>query len=56
MSNNDPVLTAVGYMPMILNPAHELDTLNTVLQRCLAIGDHLNHEYIVLTVDQALYC
>ena len=41
---------------MILNPAHELGTLNTVLQRCISIADHLGHDYIVLTVDQALYC
>jgi hypothetical protein len=38
---------------MILNPAHELGTLNTVLQRCISIADHLGHDYIVLTVDQA---
>lgn len=56
LSSNDQVLTAVGYLPMILNPAHELGTLNTVLQRCLSIADHLNHQHIVLTVDQALYC
>ena len=48
--------SAMGYMPLILNPAHELSTLYTVLKRCIAVGDATGHKHIVLTVDQALYC
>ena len=48
--------SAVGYMPIILNPAHELATLSTVLSRCIAVGDGLGYKHIVLTVDQQLYC
>ena len=55
MSSVDPEQTAVGYLPIIRAPAHELDTLNTVIKRCLAISSHCGQEYTVLTVDQALY-
>ena len=37
-------------------PAHELDTLNTAVKRCMAISSHFGQEHTVLTVDQALYC
>jgi len=43
-------------LPIILAPAHELDTLNTVVKRCLTISAHFGQEHTVLTVDQALYC
>ena len=55
-SQMDPEQTTLGYMPIILAPAHELDTLNTVVKRCMAISSHLGQEYTVITVDQALYC
>ena len=48
--------TSLGYMPIILAPAHELDTLNTVVRRCLTVSEHLAQEHTVITVDQALYC
>ena len=48
--------TAVGYLPIILAPAHDLDTLNTAVKRCMAISSHFGQEHTVLTVDQALYC
>ena len=48
--------TAVGYLPIILAPAHDLDTLNTAVKRCMAISSHFGQEHMVLTVDQALYC
>ena len=48
--------TTIGCMPMILNPAHEYDTLNLVIRRCMAISSHYNQEHTVLTVDQQLFC
>ncbi|CAG9823189.1 unnamed protein product [Phaedon cochleariae] len=48
--------SAVGFMPIILNPAHEIETLTTVLQRCIALGNSLGYKYISLTADQQLYC
>ena len=55
-SKVDPPETVVGYMPIIQAPAHELDTLNTVIQRCWHISQDLGQKYVVLTVDEALYC
>ena len=55
-SSEEPEQTAVGYLPIILAPAHELDTLNTVVKRCMAISSHFGQEHTVLTVDQALFC
>ncbi len=43
-------------MPLILAPAHELYTLNTVIQRCKYIAEANGQKYVVLTVDEALYC
>lgn len=48
-------MTSVGYLPIIQEPAHEMDTLNTVVQRCMYISDQLGQHYTVLTADQALY-
>jgi hypothetical protein len=56
VSSEEPEKTAVGYLPIILAPAHELDTLNTVVKRCMAISSHFGQEHTVLTVDQALFC
>jgi hypothetical protein len=33
-----------------------MDTLNTVVKKCIAISSHFGQEHTVLTVDQALYC
>jgi hypothetical protein len=56
LTQNDPPQTTVGYMPIIQAPAHEFDTLKTVVERCLEVSSHLGQEYTVLSVDQALYC
>ena len=48
--------TTIGHMPMILNPAHEYDTLNLVIQRCMAVSSHFGQKYTVITVDQQLFC
>ena len=42
-------------MPIILAPAHEFDTLNTVVKRCMAISSRFGQEHTVITVGQALY-
>jgi len=56
VSSEEPEQTAAGYLPIILAPAHELETLNTVVKRCMAISSHFDQQYTVVTVDQALYC
>lgn len=55
ISENDQEITSVGYMPIVQAPAHELDTLNTVVQRCKHVATALGQNYIVLTVDEALF-
>lgn len=55
ISSINPDLTIVGYMPIVQAPAHEIDTLNTVVQKCMYISDRLGQRHTVLTVDQALY-
>ena len=53
VSSQHPEQTSVGYLPIILSPAHEMDTLNTVVRRSLVIAEHFQK---VITVDQALFC
>ena len=48
-------VTTVEYMPIIQAPAHEIDTLDTVVKRCMYISEQLGQTYTVITVDQALY-
>ena len=48
--------TTVGYLPIVLAPSHELDTLNTVVRKCMAISSHFAQQHTVITVDQALFC
>ena len=48
-------VTTVAYMPIIQAPAHEIDTLDTVVKRCMYISEQLGQTYTVITVDQALY-
>ena len=56
ISTEDTEQTTVGYLPIILAPAHELDTLNTVVRKCMAISSHFGQQHTVITVDQALFC
>lgn len=56
LSQNEHEVTAIGYMPILQAPAHEFDTLNTVVKRCMHISAALGQQYTVITVDQALYC
>ena len=55
LSSEEREQTAVGYLPIILAPAHQFDTLNTVVKRCMAISSRFGQEHTVITVDQALY-
>eukprot|EP00112_Aurelia_sp_Birch-Aquarium-sp1_P026470 Seg940.1 transcript_id=Seg940.1/GoldUCD/mRNA.D3Y31 product="hypothetical protein" protein_id=Seg940.1/GoldUCD/D3Y31 len=48
--------SSVGHLPIIPAPAHQFDTLNTVVRRCMSISHHFGQQYTVITVDQALYC
>lgn len=48
--------SAIGYLPIINNPAHEFSSLRIVLERAIAIADSLGKKYAVITTDQALYC
>jgi hypothetical protein len=43
-------------MPIIQAPVHEMDTLNTVVKKCMHVATVLGQQYTVITVDQALYC
>ena len=54
--SDNPETTSVGYIPIVQAPAHELDTLHTVVQRCKYIATQLGQHHVVLTVDEALYC
>ena len=55
VSSEEREQTAVGYLPIILAPAHEFDTLNTVVNICMAISSRFGQKHTVITVDQALY-
>ena len=55
-STNEQDVATVGYMPILQAPAHEFDTLNTVVKRCMYIAAALGQKHTVITVDQALYC
>ncbi|KAG0715583.1 hypothetical protein GWK47_011631 [Chionoecetes opilio] len=46
----------VGYLPIIPAPAHEMDTIATVLMRCQAIVKFLGQDTVVVTFDEAVYC
>ena len=54
-SEHNPPVTTIGYMPIILNPAHEYETLNTVIIRCKYIAESLGQQHVVITADEALY-
>ncbi|KAJ8874113.1 hypothetical protein PR048_024954 [Dryococelus australis] len=53
-SSVNPEQTAAGYLPVILAPAHELDTINTVVNKCMSISSHFGQEHTVITLDEAL--
>ncbi len=56
LSQNDQQVTTIGYVPILQAPAHEFDTLNTVVKRCMHVSAALGQQHTVITVDQALFC
>ena len=54
-STINPALTTVGYMPLIINPAHDYDTLNTLVLRCTHIANILGQDYVPITTDEDLF-
>ena len=56
VTNHSPAQSVVGYMPIIPAPAHEMDTLMTVLLRCKQVTESLGQTVTVVTLDQALFC
>ena len=56
LSTNEQDVTTAGYMPILQAPAHEFDTLNTVVKQCMYIAATLGQKHTVITVDHALYC
>jgi hypothetical protein len=56
ISDKDSPQSIVGYLPIIPAPAHEMDTIATVLIRCQTIAKHLGQPHVVITFDEALYC
>lgn len=42
-------------MPITLTLAHDVNFLNTVMQRIAQVAESFNQKYVVLTVDQALF-
>ena len=55
ITKEDQEVTSVGYMPIVQAPAHEIDTLNTVVLRCKQVATTLRQHHVVLTVDEALF-
>lgn len=52
-----PDVCSTGYLPLINAPAHEYDTLWTVILRCMRISEIMNPgQSTVITLDQQLYC
>ncbi|KAJ8886189.1 hypothetical protein PR048_012398 [Dryococelus australis] len=47
--------TTISYFPIIPNPAHEHDTLWTIIARCNMISHLLKQDYSVITFDEYLY-
>ena len=55
-SDTSYAMTSIGYMPMVLAPAVDMDTLNTVVLRCKHVARTLGQNYVVITVGEALLC
>ena len=56
ITDDTPHTSTVGYLPIIPAPAHEMDTMMTVMLHCQGIARKLGAQSKVLTLDQALYC
>ena len=56
VSTTDPPVTLVGPMPIINAPAHDFNTLWTIMQNCQAMTKKVGEQYTVITFDEQLYC
>ena len=57
VSEKSSEVTSIGYLPILNAPAHDNDTLWTVILRCMKLSDILNQgQTTVLTLDEQLYC
>ena len=56
ISKVSPAVTTVAYLLIIPSPAHEWDTIFTVLLRCKRIALKLGQKTTVVTFDEALNC
>ena len=54
-SDTSPEVTSTGYMPIIQASAHEHDTLNTVVLKCLHVARKPGQQHVIITVDEALF-
>ena len=55
LSSDKSQTTIVGPLPIINSPAHEFETLWTVIQKCKAMTKLRNGSYTVVTMDEGLY-
>ena len=53
VSDREHPQSIIGYLPA---PAHDMDTIATVLIRCQAIAKYFRQSKVVVTFDEALYC
>lgn len=51
----NPQVTVVGPLPIVNAPAHEFETLWTVILRCKAMTHLRNGKFTVITMDEGLY-
>ena len=54
-SKADPEVSTVGYMPIILAPVHDVNTLNTVVHRIVQVAESFKQKHVVLKLDRALF-
>ena len=55
LSTVKPQVTVVGPLPIVNAPAHEFETLWTVILRCKAMTHLRNGKFTVITMDEGLY-
>ena len=56
MTNSDHLKTVAGVMPILNSPAHDYDTIWTVMQNCHKMTTTLGQMYTIITFDEQLYC
>ncbi|WAR24223.1 P52K-like protein [Mya arenaria] len=54
-SQASPPMTTIGMLPILQAPADDFDTLTTVIDRFIAISNHVGQTHTVITGDQPLY-